>query len=132
MPTLGATPEAILAAFAAESTAWCGRRIVEAVVVAGHVYRIDARGCLCVVVGEVHARDATPLEVADLRRQVALGHVQIRARTRRQFETIDSLVLHEAAGLPLDPESLDARFWQRRLDALERAHRRMTSTGGGR
>jgi hypothetical protein len=119
VPSLGHAAEAILEAFEAASLSWCGVRIVEAVVVGGAVYRCDGRGGFCVAVEDVYARAATTAEVASLRRGLALGQVRIQARMRRQFQTVETRVLHEATGCPLDERSPEARYWEIRLAALE-------------
>lgn len=131
-PALGQTVEEIVRALEEASVAWCGVRIVEAVVVGGAVYRCDGRGGFCIAVEDVYARAATPAEVAALRRSIALGQVGIQARARRQFQTADTLVLHEATGGPLDERSPEARYWEIRLAALEQTRGEARDVMGAR
>lgn len=114
-PSLGTTLDEVLDGFKALDRQHCGRRITEAHLVCGPVYRWMAEGKLGIVVDEIAIRAATATEIAELEEGIELGQVQIQTKVRRMFESSDYQVAHQATGRPLDPNSKTARAYEARL-----------------
>lgn len=116
-PTLANTLDGILRAFKAASDELVGRRIVEAAIIGGSLrVRYQGNGKLGAVVGDIGIRDVTLAEQEELEESIELGQVQIY--TTPLFVSgriMTKEVLHEATGLPLDPNSEAVRRQQERL-----------------
>lgn len=129
-PTLGVTANEVLDAFRRIDQQNCGLRITEALAVgAGLRFRWQGSGKLGVVVGEIGIRDASDSEYAELEEAVELGQAEIyttglfvsgRARARN--------VLHQATGMPLDPNSAAARQQRARWARADAARRQPAAT----
>lgn len=116
-PSLGGSAETIFEAFRKLSVEACGLRITEAEIVgAGERYRLDKGGKLLRVVGEVGVIDATKAETREFFEAIELGQVQIyQTPLWVSGRTMRRTVLHQATGIPLDPDSPAARRQQCRF-----------------
>ena len=116
-PTLGTNAAEILHAFANLNHEWRGLRITEAEIIGtGERYRLDNNGKLLRVVSEISVRDATKAEFRVFFEAIELGQVQIyQTPLWASGRTMRRTVLHQATGMPLDPESPAARRQQRRF-----------------
>ena len=118
-PSLGKTTDEILRAFKKADGDIVGRRIVEALLVGGPTYRIKPDGTFGIVVEEICLRDATEKELDELEEGIELGEVQIYSKKRQMFESSDFIVLHQATGTPLNPDSPAVRARQARWDRAD-------------
>lgn len=116
-PSLGGSAERIHEAFKNHSHEWCGQRITEAEIIgAGEQYRLDKDGKLLRVVSEISVRDATKAECRNFFEAIELGQVQIyQTPLWVSGRMMHQTVLHQATGMPLDPESPAARRQLRRF-----------------
>lgn len=116
-PMLANTLDDILRAFKAKSEELSGLRIVEAAIIGGSLrFRYQGNGSLGVVVHDIGLRDAKPAEVLELYDALELGQAQIYTTPLYvQGRVMTKEVLHEATGLPLDPNSEAVRRQQARF-----------------
>lgn len=115
-PSIGNTVAGILDEFRRLDRVWCGRNIVEALLVGdGRRFRWQGDRTLGVAVGDIGIRDATDGEYDLLEEGIALGQVQIyRMPLWSAMGSREQVVLHQATGHPLDPDGPEARRQQAR------------------
>jgi len=122
-PSLGTEMNGILDAFRQADREHCGRRITEASIVATSLrFRWQGSGKLGVVVSEIGIRDATNAEYSELEDAVELGQVEIYTMPLYgSTSSMRRIVLHQATGNPLDPNSTAARRQRERFALADAA-----------